>query len=235
MVNRVISPAAGVGSRLSRHAQHTPKCLMRVDGQTIAERTMGICRERGITDFVFIVGYESEAVRRVLGEGVRYYENPFYRISNSIASLWLARKELEGDLLIMNSDVFFDPQLIEPLLADDRPAVLLSDRTRIAEADYRFALEGDRIVRYGKQLTDAETDAEYVGIARINAPFTSRFAERLDKLVRAGRLDAWWEDALYDFAGEQPVFARDVEGQFWGEVDFMEDYQRLLDHRGARK
>jgi choline kinase len=235
MVKRVIIPAAGVGSRLSRQSQHTPKCLIRVEGRSIAERTIDLCRARGIDDFVFIVGYEADTVRRELGDRVRYYDNPFYRVSNSIASLWMARPELEGDLLIMNSDVFFDPALLDMLLDDDRPAVLLSDRSRAADADYRFALDGDRIARFGKQLSVAETDAEYVGMARINAPFTARFAARLDQLVRGGRLDAWWEDALYDFIREGvPVYARDVGGHFWGEVDFMEDYQRLVQRTERR-
>jgi L-glutamine-phosphate cytidylyltransferase len=233
MVDRVIIPAAGVGSRLSRQEQHRPKCLMEVQGRSIADRTIALCKERGIHDFVYIVGYEAEAIQAELAGKVRFHHNPFYRVSNSIASLWLARQELVGDVIIMNSDVFFEPEILDTLLADDRPAVLLCDRSRIEGADYRFKLDGDRIVKYGKELTVAETDAEYVGIARISAAFIKPFADRLDHLVKQGRLNAWWEDALYDLAAEgMPIYARDIAGRFWGEVDFMEDYQRLVAWRG---
>jgi len=232
MVDRVIIPAAGVGSRLSRTEQHRPKCLMEVQGRSIAERTIALCQQRGIQDFVYIVGYEAEAIQTELAGKVRFHYNPFFRVSNSIASLWLAREELKGDVIIMNSDVFFEPEILDTLLADERPAVLLCDRSRIEGADYRFKLEGDRIVKYGKELTVEETDAEYVGIARISAAFMEKFAARLDKIVRSGRLNCWWEDALYDLAAEgNPIYARDIAGRFWGEVDFMEDYQRLLQWR----
>lgn len=231
MATRVIVPAAGVGSRLSAPTPFPPKCLIKVGAQTIAERAIEIFGARGIQDFVYITGFQAALVEMELGLRARFIHNPFYRISNSIASVWLAREELstDHDLIIMNSDVFFEPQVIERLLADGNPITMLCDRSRIDEADYRLGLDGDRIVRFGKDLANSSTDAEYVGIARIRAPFVRVFTDRLDLLVKQGRLSAWWEDALFDLAREgMPVHACDIAGHFWGEVDRIEDYQRLV-------
>lgn len=44
----------------------------------------------------------------------------------------------------------------------------------------------------------------------------------------------WWEDAIYSFVGERPVHVKDVAGSFWAEVDFIEDYERILEFRKGK-
>lgn len=34
---------------------------------------------------------------------------------------------------------------------------------------------------------------------------------------------------------QQPVYVEDVSGHFWAEVDYIEDYERILEHRGVEK
>ena len=40
----------------------------------------------------------------------------------------------------------------------------------------------------------------------------------------------WWENVLYNYSKEYPVYALDVEDRFWGEIDYIEDYERILNH-----
>jgi len=40
----------------------------------------------------------------------------------------------------------------------------------------------------------------------------------------------WWEDVLYSMASERPVIAKDVDGAFWAEVDYIEDYLRIQEY-----
>ena len=44
----------------------------------------------------------------------------------------------------------------------------------------------------------------------------------------------WWEDVLYSFVGERPIYVEDVAGRFWAEVDFIEDYERILEFRNVK-
>ena len=43
----------------------------------------------------------------------------------------------------------------------------------------------------------------------------------------------WWEDVLFDACDVHPVRGLDVDGRFWSEVDYIENYQRILDHLGV--
>jgi choline kinase len=234
---RVFILAAGVGTRLSRIAQGNPKCLLRIGEGTLIRQMVARLHSRGLTDVTVITGYQHALIERELGDLVCYRHNPFYHVTNSIASLWFARDLLEGDALITNGDLFYEEHLLDLILPDQRGAVMLVDTSRIKGADYRFQFDGDRIVGYGKEIPDDETDGEYVGIACVRASFLPRFKSRLEELVGRQETGKWWEDVLYSYIPEGvPIAYRDVAGIFWAEVDYVEDYERILawvaEHRG---
>lgn len=225
----VIIMAAGVGSRLGKFLDNRPKCLIETRGETLISRIVRLFNRHGIRDISVITGYQSHLIRQELADGVNYYHNPFYSVTNSIASLWLARHAIHKDTILMNADLFFEEKLLNAILNVNDPVTMLADTSRIETADYRFAFEDDIICRYGKQLTNEETDAEYVGIARVNRDFVFPFKQRLENLILQNQFHLWWEEAIYTQIPEgHQVNYRDVAGTFWTEIDCVEDYNRLM-------
>ena len=231
--------AAGRGTRISRHIGGKPKCTLQLDeNTTLIEYSVDLLRRKGINDIVIALGYRGDVIREILGAtGVKYVENPFYDVTNSIASLWFAREELKGadHFIVMNGDVFLSEQAIEVVLAEKRSPVLFYDVTRRKEADYKFYCEGDRIVQYGKELSLENTSGEYVGCSTFDNDFLAIFTARLENLIRAQKHSMWWEDVLYSMSAERPIIAKDVEGAFWGEVDYVEDYERIMSFYKKKK
>ena len=45
----------------------------------------------------------------------------------------------------------------------------------------------------------------------------------------------WWENVLYGMANEREIYVKDIQGKFWAEVDYIEDYERILEHRGIER
>ena len=84
--------------------------------------------------------------------------------------------------------------------------------------------------RYGKELTLEERDCEYTGIAMLRAAFVPVFLNRLNELIDAQCHGKWWEDAIYSLSREREIPVKDIHGRFWAEVDFIEDYRRILDY-----
>lgn len=231
---KVIIMAAGTGTRLGKLNQNKPKCLIKIHGETLLARVVRLLRHKGLTDITVIVGYEGELIKQELGDSVKYYDNPFYSVTNSIASLWLARHEIHDEVILMNADLFFEERLLDAVLDLQNPVTLLSDSSRQTEADYRFGFEGDLICRYGKQLTPEETDGEYVGIARVNHDFIKLFKQRLENMIQAHQFHEWWEDVIYSHIDDGfSVYHKDIAGLFWTEVDCLEDFERLLDWEKA--
>jgi len=226
---RVFILAAGIGTRISRFTQGKPKCLLRVGESTIISCMVASLHRCGLKDITLITGYEHAQIERELGDRVRYLHNPFFHVTNSVASLWFARNLLEGDALFINADLFYEDSFLDSLLDDPREVVMLADSTRIKGADYRFRFEGDRIIGYGKEIPDEQTHGEYVGIALVRAPFMPKFRQQLEDLIGAQETGKWWEDILYSFIPKGvPIHYRDMAGAFWAEVDFVEDYERIM-------
>lgn len=225
---KAIIMAAGVGSRLLEINNGRPKCLIPTGKETLISRMVELLRHRNINDITVITGYMSSLIHQELGDKVNYFDNPFYRVTNSIASLWLARELLTGDVILMNADIFLEEEILDVCLSQTKNAVMLSDSTRIETADFRFSVDGDRILKTGNKLTNDETDCEYVGIVRIDATFIHLFKKRLEYLLRKGDFNNWWEGVLYSFIEEGiDIFHIDIKGVFWTEVDNHNDYQRL--------
>ncbi|MBL4574782.1 MAG: phosphocholine cytidylyltransferase family protein [Opitutaceae bacterium] len=225
---KAIIMGAGFGSRIQGVIGDKPKCLIEVEGQTLISRMVAMLRNRGIDDISVITGFESELILDELDSGVNFFYNPFYRVTNSIASLWFARELLEGDVLLLNADLFVEDEILDIALSQTKPVVMLSDSTRIETADFRFGVEGDRILKTGNQLKNHETDCEYVGIVRIAAAFVGKFKKGLVGMVQSGDYRNWWEGVLYEFIEDGDVIRHvDIKGFFWTEVDHAADYQRL--------
>lgn len=225
---KVIVMAAGVGSRLASLGIGRPKCLLDVGGETLLSRLIRQCRARGVTDISVVGGYQFERVAEEVGDTARCYHNPHYRQTNSLVSLWHAREQLEGDVILMNGDLYFEPAILDSALAAEHPVMMLADSSRVATADYRFALRDGNLLRHGKTLPLEETDAEYVGISYVGHRFMPQFRERVEQLYREGRTNDWWEEGLYSFVPEGvPITVQDVAGMRWTELDCPRDWDRL--------
>ncbi len=231
---RAILMAAGVGSRISNRI-HGPKCALEIDTpegkRPLIRTTVERMLRRGY-EVCIVVGYMHEVIEDLLkGLDVKIIHNPFYRVTNSIASLWFARECLRNDqdTIMMNADLFWTDDILDRIEASDKRITMLSDVSRRETGDYFFGLENGYVVRYGKQLTLEERDTEYVGLALVKKDFVDTFRGRLEKMIGEEKYDLWWENVLYEYCTQDPVAAVDVEGSFWAEIDYFEDYQRILD------
>jgi len=225
---KAIIMAAGIGKRLHALNLNKPKCLINIGGTTLISRSVNLLVSKGISDITVIVGYKSDLIRNELNNNIAYFENPDFHITNSIKSLWYAKDLLEGDVLLLNGDLYYEHDILDYAINQTNPVVMLADSTRIDKADYRFGFSGNQINRFGKHLTNQETDGEYVGIVRIDQSFIKTFKQTLEDMITAGKSNIWWEDILYSYIEKNiPIHYFDVAGTFWSEVDTLQDYNYL--------
>lgn len=223
--------AAGRGTRISRMIEAVPKCTLPLGDTPLIRYTANMLLEAGF-ELAVCVGYKKEKIFEALeGLPVTYYFNPFYEITNSIASLWFARNEIKSDMIVMNADVYITKNILNALMEDKHDAVMMIDRTRVRDGDYFFATtDNGCIVKYGKDLPIEMRSCEYVGLAKISHTFIGDFSQRLSQLVDSAQYNLWWENVLYSFTGTKDIHTLDVNGEFWAEVDFFDDYTRILNH-----
>ena len=234
---RAILMAAGRGSRISRNIENSNKCTLDIGGIPLIRHTVSMLRSRDIGVSI-VLGYRGDTVRKALeGLDVTYYENPFFHVTNSIASLWFARGEFDkpDDFIMANADVYWNEDILDVILADSLPNILVADSSDRAKehGDYFFKYENGLLRKFGKDLRGDDISGEYIGICKICKSFVEIFRTRLSQLIEEQHADMWWEDTLYSQVGERDLHVVDIRGMFWSEIDYIEDFFRVVEQHRA--
>ena len=56
----------------------------------------------------------------------------------------------------------------------------------------------------------------------------------MDKMITEQKHSVWWENIIYSMVGKRAVYIDEIDGEFWAEVDYIEDYERILKYRGYK-
>jgi len=120
--------AAGTGSRLAPLTDNVPKCLVSVNEKSILERLVHSLQAHNFNRLVVVVGHQADCIRDFLGTRaggmeITYITSHLYETTNNIYSLWLARKVINEPFLLIESDLVFDPEMLEDMLLPDRIAI----------------------------------------------------------------------------------------------------------------
>lgn len=98
--------AAGFGSRFVPLTFEMPKGLLEVFGERMIERQIRQLHEVGVTDITIAVGYLKEKFEYLIDKyDVKLLYNPEYSCKNTLATIYRARKVLEGrNMYVLSSD-----------------------------------------------------------------------------------------------------------------------------------
>jgi len=222
--------AAGRGARLSPLTTEIPKCLLPLaEGVTILDSALDALVAQGVNEVAVVSGHGHDALARHLGAAwppprlsatVLYNER--YDTADNIVSLARCRAALpDGEgFLLLNSDVVFHPVILERLLAAEGAALAVDERAALGAEEMKVRVGGGgRIVAISKYLDPASSRGEYIGLAKFTAPAARALLSAIERWVAAGRVRAYYEDALHDVLGEVEVGVVPTDGAGWVEVD----------------
>ena len=228
--------AAGMGTRLLPLTSRQPKCLVNVAGKPMMAYQLDSLQAAGIEECTIVVGHMSQSVRNCFGSnyrGVRlsYVENSDYETTNNLCSLWQARIEFNDDVLLLESDLVFDDQLICELIRVDDPNVAVVDR-------FRPGMDGSVIVADGgavKALVlkseqshgfDYNSALKTVNIYRLsNETLIETILPEIESFLAEGRTDQYYESVFASLIGSNRMDMSVMEtgNMHWAEIDTLDD------------
>lgn len=228
--------AAGIASRLRPLTEHTPKCLLKVGERSLLQRSIDALKSNGILDYVIVTGYLHEMIEAFVAEeygnsiNVTFIHNDVFDSTNNIYSLWLARPEAEGEeILLLDSDLLYDPEIIARVLADDAENVLTLIRHDLGEEEMKVVLdkENGTITEISKTCNPLDAAGESLGIEKMGREYTSALYKELEPMMNEEHL----ENVFYERAFER-LLAKghtynvvDVTELFSCELDTVEDFE----------
>ena len=207
--------AAGRGTRLGDKTQAMPKGFIRVGGEAIVERSFRLLRQHGIERLMVGVGHQHGAYEQVQAQyGLTIYHNPAYATTESMYTLACAEPYIDGDFLLLESDLLYEARALKALLAAQPANVILgSGFTHAGDEVYLNASPQGRF-RYLTQDANDQVNAyaELVGISKWSFDL---YKKVLKLPVKQMKYEYGW-NAL---AAECYIHVEKQEGLVWCEID----------------
>ncbi len=218
---------AGKGTRLHPLTLSHPKSLYKLDGKTtILQRMVSLIQKNDPgAEIIIVVGYMHRTIEEQLS-GVTFVYNPFYDVTNSIASLWFAREYLKRpNVTIINGDIVMEEKLIQAILCKPTlfPKVLIDSSIR-TDGDYNVQINDDKVIVMSKDLD--EYYGEYAGVTKLDERSALLLHDEVTDMIDAGMKDQWYENALVQmiFRNNFELFYIDICDYSWTEVDSVSDF-----------
>lgn len=229
---KAIILAAGNGTRLSPYTNEIPKCLLDLGGVTILENQLNNIRKYGIDDVVIVIGNKSDKIEQFLrnykglGMRIKTIYNPFFKETNSLVSLWIARGEMDQDLVVMNGDDVFEFDLLEKILdaREHNISLPIQIKDKYYDEDMKIIIAENRISEIGKSLTKT-ISGESVGIRVFRNMGVVLLKRALEEEIRTeGATGKWYVCVVQRLISKDcKVNALDIEDLFWMDVDYPRD------------
>jgi CDP-L-myo-inositol myo-inositolphosphotransferase len=213
--------AAGLGSRQKENG--TSKPLIPLLGLTLIERIILTAKKAGISDFLIVVGYNGDKIRKHLADGRKlgvkldYVVNDEWKRGNSISVL-KAREFFHESFILLMADHIFDHEILNKLLKatiQQDECILcvdgkmhkyldLEDATKVVVTD-------GRIIDIGKELI------HYNGIDTGIFLCTPAIFDALDESIANGNESL--SGGINILANKEKMKALDVSDKYWIDVD----------------
>lgn len=244
---KAIILSAGQGRRLLPLTASTPKCLLPVDGErTGLDVQLTALAACGVRKAIVMVGFGAErveshlATQPIRGIEVETRYNPFFETSDNLVTCWLASRDMDGELLLLNGDTLFEADLLGRVLgAPAAPITVTIDRKDGYDADdMKVSLaRGRRLRAIGKKLDPAlSVDGEAIGLIRFLGQGSRVFRDALEAAVRNPSTHrAWYLSVVNEIAQSHRVETCSIEGAWWAEIDSPSDLAGVRAEFEARR
>ena len=240
--------AAGLGSRLKKHTENLPKCMLDFGGKTLLERQLEAYRKCGVTNISLVRGYKKEKINY---KGLKYFENTDYRNNNILNSIFYAEKIIDGNIIISYSDILFEPSVVKRTLESNHDISVVVDIDwrgyyvgrkdhPISEAENVIFNSNNEVEKIGKINTGKEeVHGEFIGMIKLTNRGAKIFKQHFHRLKKI-----YWNKPFQRAKTFQKAYLTDMMQELvdigvkvhciiiesgWKEIDTVEDYKKALD------
>jgi len=238
---KIIILAAGTGERLLPLTKNIPKPLIKIKkNKTLLEiQIENIKKSNSVNEIIIVAGHFVEKIEEKISKikipnlKIKIIYNPFYKISNNLVSLWIAKDEMNDDFLITNGDNIFSPQIFSDIINSKKNKIVLttSRKKLYNEDDMKVTILKNNISYVSKKIIKKKISAESPGLAKISGKKNiTEFKKVLNKLVRnQDNLNKFWLEVFNQlYLDGVKVENFSIEGdKNWREVDFHPDLKEL--------
>lgn len=236
-----VIPAAGLSRRLKPLTDHSPKCLLDINGKNLLQRTIDAILSNGINKFIIVTGYKKEMIENFVSENypvldVKFFHNEDYENNNNSFSLWLAAGFVTGDMLLLDSDILFDKEIINELIKSEHENVIAVNFTdELDDEQVKVELdENNELLYIGKDADISKSAGESIGIALFSSYFLETLFGILNRKIEIEKnvnefYELSFQEAIENDNERNRIYAVDVSDYRCIEIDTPADLETAIE------
>lgn len=234
---KAIILAAGMGSRLKALTKDNPKCMVKVNNETLVSRILSQLDKCNLEEIILVLGYKKDILKEYINNlGIKtkisYIDNDIYNKTNNIYSLYMAKEEMfKNDILLLESDLIFDDSILENL-------VINQSKNMAVVASYKPWMDGtcvkldneNNIIKFvsSKKFNFNDTKNLYktVNIYKLSKDFNKCYVKFLEAYLSSNGENQYYETVLETMIN---ILPNELKGfvlnnnQKWYEIDDKQD------------
>lgn len=215
--------AAGMGTRLHPFTKTLPKCMLQIGyGETVIHRMVRLIQTFDPSSSISIVtGFMHNEIEASIVD-CEFVYNPFFSVTNSIASLWFARHVLDDEVTIINGDIVVSEKLFTTITELRGKDLVLLDSSIKKNGDYNVQVADCHVVVMSKQLTTYH--GEYAGITKLTKDSASLVKQEICRMIENNGFNEWYENVLVQMIlnTEFRLEYFDIAEHDWAEIDSVD-------------
>ena len=218
---------SGKGTRMGHFTSQHPKCMTEIQGkETILSRQLRLLSEAGITQVVITTGPFEEALVSYcasleLSLEYTFVHNDRYMDTNYIYSIYLARRYLEDDLLLMHGDLVFEAPLLDQIKDAPTSVMAVSSTTELPEKDFKAVIEDSRITKIGVDFFNNAVTAQ--PLYKLQKEDWLAWLKEIGAFCEKGETSCYAENAFNQVYNQCAIYPLDVRNALCAEIDTPED------------
>ena len=239
--------AAGLGSRLKKHTENLPKCMLDFGGKTLLQRQLDVYKKCGVSDISLIRGYKKEKINY---KNIKYFDNKDFKKNNVLNSIFYAEKIINGNIIISYSDILFDSVAVKRLLNSDHDISVVVDIDwrgyyvgrkdhPITEAENVIFNSNNEVEKIGKiNKGNDDVHGEFIGMIKLTDRGAKIFKQHFHRLKKI-----YWNKPFQRANTFQNAYLTDMIQELvdigikvhcviiesgWKEIDTVEDYKKAI-------
>jgi len=222
-ITQAVILAAGMGVRLKELNRGIPKGFISLaDNIPIIEHSIEALLACGITDIIIVTGFMDEHYENLRSRypQIKTVRNEKYSETGTMYSLWCARKLLNTDFILLESDLIFETRAIRELLESPvKNLLLITGKTEAGDEVY-VAADGDRVKQISKDKTVlGSIVGEFIGVSRLSYDFYLKLIRTAEETFESDLMVSYDMDCFVTVADKVPLGFLKIENLLWAEID----------------
>lgn len=224
--------AAGLGTRLRPITDKVPKCMVPVNGVCIIDKQISNLLKGGVSEIIVVAGYKSNILREHLKkyDFIKIVDNVRYAETNNMYSLYLAYQYInDSEFLLMNSDVYFDANIIEGLLESEwnGKSLIACDKNGYIEESMKIMTNDQGIIKHiSKKISELEYYAVSIDVYKLNRQASKTLLDQIKNTIEVKKNENSWTEVALDGIFTQCNFMPySIKGR-WFEIDDHDDLHK---------